>query len=233
MDVLYQKINHAALYNDIDLMMTQYACTDFASLNLGNFLMELNDLTNRHHIGMPEGGDRLCRRFGYGFYPVLVSGTLFHNSPVTKQYPQEMYYRLLSLYLLPRQLKKVLYLDPDILVINPLRPLWETELNGCLFAAAAHSGKTDLVNSVNRVRLGTDHEYYNSGVLMIGLPQTLCQNGRDDPDGIGRDTKPLQRPGGICLYESSWHLLRSFLPVPSGFADLAVFTEVPFYSSCV
>ena len=34
MGVLHQKINHAALYNDIDLMMTKYACTDFASLNL-------------------------------------------------------------------------------------------------------------------------------------------------------------------------------------------------------
>ena len=53
MGVPHQKINHAALHNDIDLMVTPYACTDFASLNLGNFLTELNDLTNRHHIGMP------------------------------------------------------------------------------------------------------------------------------------------------------------------------------------
>lgn len=116
-----------------------------------------------------EGVDRFCGSLGYDFFPVPVDSTLFQKAPVTKQYPQEMYYRLLSPHLLPRQLDKVLYLDPDILVINPLRPLWETKLNGCLFAAAAHSGKTDLVNSVNRVRLGTDHDYYNSGVLLIDL----------------------------------------------------------------
>ncbi|MGI5893879.1 MAG: ABC1 kinase family protein [Candidatus Merdivicinus sp.] len=59
--VLRQKINHAALYNDIDLIMTKYATADFASINLGRFIMELNDLTNRHHIGMPEGVSMLGR----------------------------------------------------------------------------------------------------------------------------------------------------------------------------
>ena len=43
------------------------------------------------------------------------------------------------------------------------------DLKGRLFAAAAHTGTTELANSVNRVRLGTDHDYYNSGVLLIDL----------------------------------------------------------------
>ena len=61
MGVLRQSVNHAALYNDIDLMMTKYAKADFASINLGKFIVELNDLTNRHHIGMPEGISMLGR----------------------------------------------------------------------------------------------------------------------------------------------------------------------------
>ena len=69
----------------------------------------------------------------------------------------------------PGGCKKIIYLDPDILIINPLRPLWETDLKGYLFAAAAHSGKTELVHSVNRVRLKTQHDYYNSGVLLMDL----------------------------------------------------------------
>ena len=39
-----------------------------------------------------------------------------------------MYYRLLAPHLLPGQVDRVLYLDPDILVINPIRPLWDTDL---------------------------------------------------------------------------------------------------------
>lgn len=113
--------------------------------------------------------ERQCAAFGYGFFPVEVEDALFQNAPVTRQYPKEMYYRLLAPQLLPRQLERVLYLDPDILIINPIRPLWETDLRGNLFGAAAHTGKTELANSVNQLRLGTQRDYYNSGMLLMDL----------------------------------------------------------------
>ena len=44
------------------------------------------------HSGIPsedlERVAALCRKFTYGFSPVLVDGSLFQNAPVTKQYPQ-------------------------------------------------------------------------------------------------------------------------------------------------
>ena len=115
------------------------------------------------------GVERLCAAFGYGFFPVRVDDALFQGAPVSRQYPKEMYYRLLASRLLPDTLDRVLYLDPDILVLNPLRPLWETDLEGNLFAAAAHTGKTELANSVNRMRLNSGSDYYNSGVLLMDL----------------------------------------------------------------
>ena len=125
------------------------------------------------HSGIPaeslENVDRQCRAMGYTLFPVRVDPAFFHDAPVTKRYPQEMYYRLLAPHLLPERLGRILYLDPDILVINPLRPLWEMDLQGKLFAAAAHTGMTDIAHSVNRLRLGTDSDYYNSGVLLMDL----------------------------------------------------------------
>lgn len=114
-----------------------------------------------------------CARLGIALFPLTVDGSLFAHAPTTRQYPQEMYYRLLAGQLLPEELERVLYLDPDTLVINPLRPLWELDLGDKLFAAAAHTGKTEIANDVNRLRLGTEHKYYNSGVLLIQLP--LCR----------------------------------------------------------
>ena len=105
----------------------------------------------------------------WSFIPVTVNETVFADAPVTKQYPQEMYFRLLAGQLLPKNVEKVLYLDPDILVMNPLTPLWEPDLHGNLFAAAAHTGKTELANNINRLRLGTTGDYYNSGVLLIDV----------------------------------------------------------------
>lgn len=125
------------------------------------------------HSGIPapalEPVARHCEQSGTEFRPIRVEDALFEGAPIMKQYPKEMYYRLLAGRLLPPQLDKVLYLDPDILVINPLRPLWEKDLGGQLFAAAAHIGRAELASNVNRLRLGTKAPYFNSGVLLINL----------------------------------------------------------------
>lgn len=125
------------------------------------------------HSGIPkeamDGVYQQCTAYGYTFMPIRVDDTLFQGAPVTRQYPKEMYYRLLAPHLLPKQLQRVLYLDPDTLVINPIRSLWETDLQGNLFAAASHTGKTELANSVNQLRLRTEQDYYNSGVLLMDL----------------------------------------------------------------
>lgn len=115
--------------------------------------------------------EKQCVRLGYKFFPVKIEDSWFAQAPVTKQYPREMYYRLLAPCLLPQKLHRILYLDPDILVINSLKPLWETDMKGRLFSAAAHTGKTNLANNINQVRLGTTHKYFNSGVLLINLDQ--------------------------------------------------------------
>lgn len=135
--------------------------------NGGNFTLYLM------HSDIPESEletvNKQCEAFNIRLCPVSADSSAFSGAPVTKQYPQEMYYRLLAPHLLPPEVHRVLYLDPDILVINSLRPLWETRLDGKLFAAASHKGKTELINNINQVRLGTESKYFNSGVLLIDL----------------------------------------------------------------
>ena len=125
------------------------------------------------HRDIPAAAlERLARELdalGYTLLPIAVDGSLFDAAKVTKQYPQEMYYRLLAGRLLPERVHRALYLDPDILVINPIDALLDIDLGGKLFAAASHSGKAELAGGVNRVRLGTEHDYYNSGVLLMDL----------------------------------------------------------------
>lgn len=125
------------------------------------------------HSGIPQPAleqvERQCGRLSIALRCITVGREAFDAAPVTRQYPQEMYYRLLAGCFLPKELHRVLYLDPDILVLNSLRPLWETPMEGCLFAAASHSGKTGLMNNINQVRLGTECKYFNSGVLLIDL----------------------------------------------------------------
>ena len=110
-----------------------------------------------------------CSGFGAVLKPIAVDAALFEKAPTNKRYPKEMYYRLLSPLILPQELERVLYLDPDMLIINSLRPLWELDFDGKVFAAASHTGLTEMANGINRVRLDTEHEYFNSGVICMDL----------------------------------------------------------------
>jgi len=102
-------------------------------------------------------------------YPIQVSDKDFADAPIVMHYTREMYYRLLAYKYLPPSLDKILYLDPDILVINRIRQLYETDLSGYLYAAAYHNRIP--VKEINKVRLleYEIEEYFNSGVLLMNL----------------------------------------------------------------
>jgi len=55
------KINHAALYTDIDDMLLQYGTQELADFDLGGMLAEILELANRHNISMPAGVTMLVR----------------------------------------------------------------------------------------------------------------------------------------------------------------------------
>ena len=110
-------------------------------------------------------------KIGNNLIPICINGDIFINAPSSERYPQEMYYRLLAHKFLPESLSKIIYLDPDIIVINSIEKLWNLNIDGYLFAAAAHTWKTDIANNINHIRLKTKTDYFNSGVLLINLEE--------------------------------------------------------------
>lgn len=98
---------------------------------------------------------------------VEIDETIFTQA-VSDRYPKQMYYRLLAPSIL-KDIDRIIYLDPDILIINSLEALWNLDLEDKVIAAAAHTQTTDIANTINKVRLNTEHDYYNSGVLLIDL----------------------------------------------------------------
>lgn len=99
---------------------------------------------------------------------IPVGEKCFCDAPVLFHYTKEMYYRLLAFQLLPDNLDRILYLDPDILVLNPIRELYETDISGYLYAAAYHDKP---ITRINRIRLYPYEisAYFNSGVLLMNL----------------------------------------------------------------
>lgn len=113
----------------------------------------------------------LCEKHKSKLIPLYVREDMFSDAPVFLHYTKAMYYRLLAFELLPKTLTKILYLDPDILVINKLTDFYTLDINDYLYAAAMHSGITGFTESFNKFRLKTYEAagYYNSGVLLMNL----------------------------------------------------------------
>ena len=103
------------------------------------------------------------------------------NAPVSDRYPTEMYYRLFAARYLPQQLERILYLDPDLVVLHSLRSLYQIDFDGKLFAAASHiESRTFRELNRRRLHLSEHAKYLNSGVMMMNLallrkesPQTI------------------------------------------------------------
>jgi Lipopolysaccharide biosynthesis proteins, LPS:glycosyltransferases len=100
---------------------------------------------------------------------IYIGDNYFKDAPVLLHYTKEMYYRLLAFKFLPQDMDRILYLDPDILNINPVRELYSEDIEGYLYAAAYHDKIS--VKEINKLRL-MPYEidaYYNSGVLLMNL----------------------------------------------------------------
>lgn len=102
---------------------------------------------------------------------IQVDGKHFEEAPILKHYTKEMYYRLLAFKFLPKEMDRILYLDPDILVLNSIDEIYELDLGEHLYAAACHD-KTSI-KEINQIRLSPYEidAYYNSGVLLMNLKE--------------------------------------------------------------
>ena len=132
-----------------------------------NVFVVHNSLNKFDFYELVEISENIC------FHSIYVDDNFLKKAPTTSRYPKEMYYRIFACRLIPNEVKKILYLDPDIVVINSLDELYNMDLEGNLFAAASHLKETGVITKINELRLsmhaGTG--YYNSGVMLMDLEQ--------------------------------------------------------------
>ena len=102
---------------------------------------------------------------------VQVDLGLFREFSTINYISKMTYARFLIPHVFPEISSRVLYLDADLLVLDDLGPLWETDLGGAVLGAVMDYGlnlklKQDepALEEVPRVR-----DYFNAGVLLIDL----------------------------------------------------------------
>ncbi|MEF2856228.1 MAG: glycosyltransferase family 8 protein [Collinsella intestinalis] len=137
------------------------------------------------HRGIPQVALKslavFCGRIKIELAPRMVDQALFAHTRSSERYPQEMYYRMLAPHVIDADIDRALYLDPDILIINPLAPLFDIELGDCVFAAASHTDAVHPATALNNVRLNTNEVYFNTGVILMDMRRAKALI---DPDEI-------------------------------------------------
>ena len=100
------------------------------------------------------------------FYEV-PEDMLSPDLPQSDAYPISIYYRLLFPYLVPESVHRLLYLDTDIVVINSLQALYQTDIGDLPVGVVIES----FVSSRPELGIFEAGRYFNSGVLLINVPK--------------------------------------------------------------
>lgn len=128
----------------------------------------------RFHVLVDESvteGDRADLRDVAGkntiqFYD--VNDQTFNSLPLLPNSSYATYYRLLIPQILPQNIRKVLFLDCDIIVRHSLLPLWETDIEGYALAAVIDN-LDSAIGTFNRLKYSPSLGYFNAGVLLLNL----------------------------------------------------------------
>jgi lipopolysaccharide biosynthesis glycosyltransferase len=89
-------------------------------------------------------------------------------------YGEAIYFRFLAPRLLPPRVRRAIYLDSDVLVLDDLSRLWRAGLGGRPFGAVQDTGFLTIGEAFfpwRKLGLSPDEKYLNSGVLLIDVPR--------------------------------------------------------------
>lgn len=117
---------------------------------------------DKTRIGLTAGECMTC-------HYIAVDESIFEGFPESNRYPRQIYYRLAAPLLLPKDLDRILYLDVDLVVINSLQELYNTDFEGNYYVACSHV--KEILTKFNQLRLGVEEvvPYINTGVMVMNL----------------------------------------------------------------
>jgi len=100
--------------------------------------------------------------------PAIAFETI-NNAPTLEHISVATYYRLLLPYVLGEDVKKILYLDCDILVRKEIKGYYDVALEGYVIA-----GVSDIYDDICKERLNLP-EYVNAGILVMNIEKMRTQ----------------------------------------------------------
>ncbi len=114
------------------------------------------------------------------FHLIHYIDEILEQAPTSKRYPSIIYYRLVAANYLPIDLDRILYLDPDIIVLKDLSELYNMEFNDKYFIGSSNVKEVLRKFNESKNDAPKDSPYLNTGVLLINLKELRKLNQSED-----------------------------------------------------
>lgn len=104
-------------------------------------------------------------------HSIRLDKGLFENAPTKKRISKETYYRIFAPEYLPDNVDRILYIDPDTVVINSLSEFYASDFGGNAIIGAKHfDGAVDRWNKF-RLFMKKSPAYINAGVMLLNIKE--------------------------------------------------------------
>jgi lipopolysaccharide biosynthesis glycosyltransferase len=117
---------------------------------------------------------RLADAFLAEIHPVRIVPERIAGLPILHLH-RSVWYRVLLPETLP-QLDRILYLDSDMIVLDRVRPLWDSDVSQHLFAGVGNALYPFNPDMVKLLELPDTRAYLNSGVMLMNLARMRAED---------------------------------------------------------
>lgn len=108
--------------------------------------------------------------YGNKLILLKLNSKIFKSVPLGKHFSVEAYYRLIAHEILPKNLKRILYLDSDLIINRSIKKFYNQDIGQNYFVSCEDidiSKKNKII--YRKINLPKDAKYFNSGVLLYNL----------------------------------------------------------------
>lgn len=160
------------------------------------------------------------------FYKIDIS--TFKDFPIKDAYINiSTYFRLAMPSLLP-DIKKILYLDCDVIVNWSLKDLWDVDISGYA-CAGVRDRINDSIRLYNRLNYPMSDGYVNAGVLLINLERWRQDNIFEKSISIARKESDKLKNHDQDLINMIYHGQIKMLPFKYNLLEYYLYTEEWLY----
>ena len=116
--------------------------------------------------------NRICSEYRAMIQFLEIDGNVFEDFYISHHINQVTYYRIIAPLTVPRDIKRVLYLDGDVIVEGDIKELFRIDLNNQVIGAIPDPYGIERIQELDI----PNSKYFNAGILLIDVEKWNSKN---------------------------------------------------------